>query len=106
MSSDTKEAVSLKTTSLDARKANTKTLESEKIIVDGSDLKELIDDNTFKRTDLVNRFEIKDGDYYVLWDDNGLPVEWKLANGYIPPLEKNNAIKHWDIRIFSTFMGK
>ena len=92
----TKVVPSLDTIEIDSRYVDAKNIESDKIIINGKDLTEYINEAKIAPKDLINRAKIEEGDYYILWDNNGLPVEikWPNPESIILPYRGNSAIKN------------
>lgn len=91
----TKVVPSLDTIEIDSRYVDAKTVECERLSINGKKLETIINEEKLQPSDLVGREIIGEDDYYVLWDNNGQPIDVKLPKGYCPSFERCNGLKTW-----------
>lgn len=91
----TKVVPSLDTIEIDSRYVDAKTVECERLNINGKKLETIINEEKLQPSDLIGREIIGEDDYYVLWDDNGQPIDVKLPEGYCPSFKQCNGLKEW-----------
>lgn len=91
----TKVIPSLDTIEIDSRYVDAKTVECERLSINGKKLETIINEEKLQPSDLVGREIIGEDDYYILWDDNGQPIDVKLPEGYCPSFSNCKGLKEW-----------
>ena len=86
---------SLKALEIDTTILSAKSVDSESVSLKGENVVDIIEDNKQSAKDFIERVEIGDDEYYVIWDNTGQPVKWKTKDDIVPPLIGNSAIKSW-----------
>lgn len=91
----TKVVPSLSSFEVSSRYVDAKTVECERLRIDGKTLENIINEEKLQPLDLAGREIIGEDDYYVLWDDNGQPIDVKLPEGYCPSFANCKGLKEW-----------
>lgn len=91
----TKVVPSLDTIEIDSRYIDAKTVECERLSINGKKLETIINEEKLQPSDLVGREIIGEDDYYVLWDDNGQPIDMKLPEESCTFPRLCTGIKKW-----------
>lgn len=85
----------LETIEVNSHYVDAKTVECERLNINGKKLETIINEEKLQPSDLIGRESIGEDDYYVLWDDNGQPIDVKLPEGYCPTFTNCSGLKTW-----------